>query len=268
MKNNHIDVDQRSDAWFLARKGRVTASIAGALLGIDPLVSTSQAIKKMISPDNKVSNNTAVSNGRIFEDFARDDFEIETGLQVEQCGFFTYEDWLGGSPDGLVSDGSVIEIKIPYSDKDFASIDTKPHYYAQLQICMHLTGKHTAYFYQWSSTKKSMLEIVHYDPIWIQTTLPILQEIHRMIHTPPDHLNEMVIKYKSIIDTIKELEIAKKELLDQIVLACDNKETIVGEHQVKVTTRKGTVDYKRLCSDAGLDPEDYRGSDISYWSVK
>jgi putative phage-type endonuclease len=268
MKNNHIDVEQRSDAWFLARKGRVTASIAGALLGIDPLVSTSQAIKRILPIGSQMSDNQAMCNGRIFEDFAREDFEIETGLQVEQCGFFTYEDWLGGSPDGLVSDGSIIEIKIPYSAKDFVSIYAKPHYYAQVQICMHLTGKHKAYFYQWSSTKKSMLEIVQYDLIWIQANLPILQEIHKMIHTPPEHLNEMVIKYKTMTDSIKELEIAKKELLDQIVWACDDKETIVGEHVVKLTTRKGTVDYKRLCSDAGLNPEDYRGSDLSYWSIK
>lgn len=268
MKNNHIDVEQRSDEWFLARKGRVTASIAGALLGIDPLVSTSQAIKKILSIGAQMYDNPAMRNGRIFEDFAREDFEIETGLQVEQCGFFTHEDWLGGSPDGLVSDGSIIEIKIPYSDEDFVSIYAKPHYYAQVQICMHLTGRHKAYFYQWSSTKKSRLEIVQYDPIWIQVNLPILQEIHKMIHNPPDQIIQMISKYNEISASLKDLDIAKKDLLNKIVAACDDKETIIGQHQVKIITRKGTVDYKRLCSDAGLDQEDYRGSDISYWSIK
>lgn len=40
-------------------------------------------------------------------------FEKETGLETEVCGFFTYTDHAGGSPDRLVGEREILEAKCP-----------------------------------------------------------------------------------------------------------------------------------------------------------
>lgn len=40
-------------------------------------------------------------------------FEKKTGLVTEKCGFFTYTDHAGGSPDRLVGDDAILEAKCP-----------------------------------------------------------------------------------------------------------------------------------------------------------
>lgn len=52
------------------------------------------------------------------EDAARDAYEVETGQMVTQCGFFCTEDReFGVSPDGLVGDDGLIEIKTMVSSE-------------------------------------------------------------------------------------------------------------------------------------------------------
>ncbi len=53
--------------------------------------------------------------GHALEPYAKEAYEIETGLIVVSSGFVRHPaiDWCGGSPDGLVNDDGGIEIKCP-----------------------------------------------------------------------------------------------------------------------------------------------------------
>jgi len=56
--------------------------------------------------------NLAMRIGSEQEDAARNAYELETGRLVTQCGFFCTEDReFGVSPDGLVGDDGLIEVK-------------------------------------------------------------------------------------------------------------------------------------------------------------
>jgi len=51
--------------------------------------------------------------GAEHEDEAAEFFVLKTGLEIEKVGFFTYTQHAGGSPDRLVGNDAILEIKCP-----------------------------------------------------------------------------------------------------------------------------------------------------------
>jgi hypothetical protein len=88
--------------------------------------------------------NEHIERGNMLEAQARAIYELETGNEVEQIGFVEYSDYVGCSPDGLVGEEGLIEIKCP-SDKVYLEylLDGKvdPKYEWQMQMQMLITGR-------------------------------------------------------------------------------------------------------------------------------
>ena len=55
--------------------------------------------------------------------------------------------WLGGSPDGIASDGSLLEIKCPIKREIKHEIPS--YYYPQVQLCMEILKIPQCYFIQY-----------------------------------------------------------------------------------------------------------------------
>jgi len=152
-------IEQRSPAWFQQRKGRVTGSNVAAILGDDPYRTADDVLRAMVRDyhgvESEFPDNPAMAWGRANEATAIGLFELETGLTVEKCGFFPYEDWLGASPDGLIGYDIIFEIKCPYGIRNkpapvlFKTL-AQTHYVGQTQIEMLATGRTKAYFAQWT----------------------------------------------------------------------------------------------------------------------
>lgn len=267
----HVDVKQGSKEWLDIRKGRITASIAGALLGYDPNITKAQAMK-IVTGDYQQKENIALDHGRRFEKEALEDFKIQYGMEVKECGVFTEDEWLAGSPDGLIGEFSILEIKCPFSDKELTSIKTKPHYYVQCQINMHLTGRTLTYFYQWLPNGKTMMEEVKYDEDYAIYLVSELYEIYELLHSTKENERAIYLmsKYQSICDQIKMLEGVKKETLAELVVECKEEESIINGKRLFLMRRKGSVNYKELIDDLDLDVDldAYRSEDSVYWTVK
>jgi hypothetical protein len=83
-------------------------------------------------------------------------FEKETGLQCEEIGFVAFGDHAGGSPDRMVSDGSILEVKCPWAIEtqiDYLMLTDqwdlkrlKPEYFWQCQSNLLFTGKELCHF--------------------------------------------------------------------------------------------------------------------------
>lgn len=94
--------------------------------------------------------------GNTYEEVARNVYEQRTGMTVELCGFVPYNDDFGGSPDGLVGDDGIIEIKCPYNSSVHAAYllmmtaedlqRVRPEYYAQIQGNLLVTDRKWADF--------------------------------------------------------------------------------------------------------------------------
>jgi len=289
-------MEQRSEEWFDARKGRVAGSSVGAILGLDPNRTRDDVMRDMVrayhGAPREFQGNIATQWGVIHENEARDDFEHQTGLKVVSASFCVHphQEWIGASPDGFVGDEDLLEIKCPFGIRNeerpaFKTAEEQPHYMAQMQIQMYVTERIRCYFWQWTP-HGYRLEDVHYDPDMIADIVPKLrafyEEYLEEIENPEDYIEEkrkvidtpralqMVAEYDDLIEAIEKAEERKKELLQAIVFLSKERNALIGGRKLTKTERKGSISYaqaiKTLAPNANLEP--WRGKPSSFWTLK
>lgn len=289
-------MEQRTEEWFDARKGRVTGSSVGAILEVDPNRSREDVMRDMVRQfhglPREFNGNIATQWGVTHEDEAREDFEHKSALTVEKASFCVHETqpWIGASPDGFVGEDALLEIKCPFGLRNneapsFKTAKEQEHYYAQMQVQMYVTGRSLCYFWQWTP-RATLLEIVEYDSDFIAEIMPKLrafyQEYLEAIKEPGDHLEEkravidtpralqMVAEYDDLVVAIEKAEERKKELLQAIVDASGGKNAVFGGKKLTKVERAGSISYaqaiKVLAPGANLEP--WRGKPSSYWTLK
>lgn len=280
--------EQRTPEWFAQRKGRVTGSNVGAALGMNPYRTRDDLMRAMVrewhGAESEFQGNQATEHGNFHEDGAVFEFELETGLTVEKCGFFPFADWLGASPDGLVGDDSIVEIKCPYSGNVDRTAVQQPHYYAQMQVEMFCSDRRRAYFYQWSQGKTT-LEIVERSDTWLTTNLVKLAQFHEEYlkerENPQRHLDPkrkeidnnqaraLMEEYDDLADAIERAEQRKKEVMQLIVQLCGEKDSRICGRNLTLVRKEGAVSYAKVVKDnlPDLDLSAYRGKESSYWRL-
>lgn len=117
----HHDFDQGSEQWLAVRKGCITGSrfkdARDKLKGGQPSkaclgYAMDLARERAGGSAPEKFQNAAMRTGKEQEPIARQRYERMTGTLVEEVGFFTTEDGAFGlSPDGLIDDDGVLEIK-------------------------------------------------------------------------------------------------------------------------------------------------------------
>jgi len=117
------DIEQNTEEWFAIRCGKVTASrIADIIATTKSGYSASRAnyeaqlICEILTGKPAESfTNAAMAWGTETEPLARAQYELKTGNMVNQIGFVVYPkiEQAGASPDGLVDNDGLIEIKCP-----------------------------------------------------------------------------------------------------------------------------------------------------------
>lgn len=111
-------VEQNSDEWFALRRGKFTASTFKDLFMGKETQGYKDAIYKVAferltntSPES--FTNEYIQRGTELEPEARAWYEFEKNVEVIKAGFFEYNDWIGASPDGLIGEDGLLEIKCP-----------------------------------------------------------------------------------------------------------------------------------------------------------
>ena len=153
----HRNLIQGTDEWLEARRGLVTASVVGQLV-------TPKTIKPASNDDSRALTALLVAEritgysdpvfvtadmmrGTEEEPRARALYAEHYGVEVREVGFLVREedDWrLGYSPDGLVGDDGLIEIKAPRAKTHLRTIlaDEVPAFHmAQIQAGLLVTGR-------------------------------------------------------------------------------------------------------------------------------
>lgn len=116
-------MEQRSDEWFAARLGSLTASrlndafdlTAKGLEGAKRQQYRLELVaERLTGLPTEFYENSAMKWGTQSEPYARSAYEAEKGVMVQEVGFIKHPtlEWAGASPDGLVNDG-LLEIKCP-----------------------------------------------------------------------------------------------------------------------------------------------------------
>lgn len=122
-----LDCDQRSDEWRRARVGRVTGSRAGDVLAM--LKNGSEAAarrdyrlqlvtERLVGEpqDSELFVNDDMRRGLELEADAFAAYEALTGQLATRVGFIAHNTlMIGASPDGLIDDNGILELKVPRS---------------------------------------------------------------------------------------------------------------------------------------------------------
>lgn len=152
------------------RAGKVTASLAGAILGWDPYTSWQEAWRKILGKSTTATSHHQ-QRGMDLEGEALEWFETDTGLLVHEAGFKNIG-WLGATPDGITDEG-LVEVKCPAS----CHIVIPPHYWAQCQIQMCVFERERCFFYSYTETKRRMW-IVDRNKYFLSIAVPYLKDFY------------------------------------------------------------------------------------------
>lgn len=114
---------QGTEAWFERRIGKLTASRMADVLATTksgPSASRKNYLAQLVAERltgtrQESFTNAAIEWGVENEPLARAEYEILTDCSVDQVDFVDHPsiEWCGASPDGLVSNNGLIEIKAP-----------------------------------------------------------------------------------------------------------------------------------------------------------
>lgn len=118
------ELEQGTHEWLQARCGILTASVIGQLITPKTVKvadnDTSRGLVATLAAERitrhveEAHQSWAMLRGTMDEPFARDAYAKQQGVQVDEVGFMVrdYGDYsIGYSPDGLVGDDGLIEIK-------------------------------------------------------------------------------------------------------------------------------------------------------------
>lgn len=191
-------VDQ-ADSWIWKqeRAKRLTASNFGRVCNMRLTTDGVKAARSILMTD--IGHLSQVAYGRSKEKVAICEAEKVLGCTVKKCGLFVDKtnQWLAASPDGLVNEDSIIEVKCPSSAYDSTPVDAvinktikccilasnneiklKPRhaYMFQIQGQLHITNKEFCYFVIWTPKGISIEKIYKDDTFWEEKMYPKLKK--------------------------------------------------------------------------------------------
>lgn len=201
-------MEQRSPEWFSARCGKVTASrVADIVAKTKTGYSASRAnymaqliCERLTGQVQESFQNAAMQWGTDTEPLARSAYELIKDVFVTEVGMISHPsiEMAGASPDGLIGDDGLIEIKCPNTATHIENLlnNTAPaNYVIQMQWQMACTGR------KWC-------DFVSFDP--------------RM----PEDLQIMVVRVQRDDEQIAKLEAEVIKFLDELQQKVDQLTTL------------------------------------------
>lgn len=196
---DNTEHEQRSEEWFAARRGKVTASrieeIVRTLKNGNPSAARKNyaaelVLQRLTGKDPDPLDNEYIQWGIEQEPFARDAYSSRTGASVAEVGFIDHPSipLAGASPDGLVGDDGLLEIKCPTTA---THIDTLLNGTVKEQYRLQM-------LWQLACTGRKWCDFVSFDP--------------RL----PEHMQLYIQRFERHAPEIEDLEIEVRKFLDEV----------------------------------------------------
>ena len=202
-------MEQKSPEWFAARLGKATGSrIAEIVAKTKSGDSASRGnymaqlvIERLTNKQEESYSNDFMDWGNLQEPFARAAYEAATNVLVDEVGMITHPriEMSGASPDGLVGDDGLVEIKCPKTATHIETLLSKT-----------VPGKYNIQMqWQMACTDRSWCDFVSFDPRMPDVLQMFLKRVPRddaLIKT----LENEVIKF------LKEVDAKLEQLTNQL----------------------------------------------------
>ncbi|CAG9773568.1 unnamed protein product [Ceutorhynchus assimilis] len=176
-----------NERWYLARKYRLTASNFGLIISACKRNRYPESLFKTLFGSYNLDGIKSIQWGRHHEKDGLNYLKENYQLEVKPTGIWlTCSELLGASPDGLVGDDAIVEVKCPYSfrndvlseklksDKKYIiyynengemCLNTEHNYYHQIQGNLSILKRQKCYLVVWTP-KEAIVVMVEYDPAW------------------------------------------------------------------------------------------------------
>ena len=203
-------MEQRTEEWFNARLGKVTASkVADVLAKIKTGEAAVRRNYKMQLATERLTGqktdsytNQAMQDGIDREDTARQIYEIVRDIKVEQVGFIDHPTikMAGASPDGLLPDNGILEIKCPVETTHTTNLLERKlpsRYIPQVQWQLACAGKDYKY-----------ANFVSYNPNFEPKLQLMYVEVERddeYIEMLEEEVSIFLLEVDEVINTLREL---------------------------------------------------------------
>ena len=193
------NVEQGSEEWHSMRLGKITASRMSDVMskgrGKAPSKTSEtymiELITEIITGSAKpFFENDAMRWGTETEDQARAMYELNSGNEVKEVAFIEHSDHIGVSPDGLIGEDGLLEIKCPTSItqiKRALSDSYSADYKAQIQMQLWVSGR------EWC-------DFLSFDPRIDCDASYLLERVYR----DEEYIEEMKVKTNSFVENILE----------------------------------------------------------------
>lgn len=199
--SSDITGDQRTDEWFTERLGKATAS---RFRDIMSTIRTGEAASRKnyraelvaerltgVKQDGFTSKE--MQHGIDYEASAKIAYWLDTNNEVIDCGFFKHSDLnAGASPDGLVGEDGLIEIKCPNTAKHIETLKTQKlpsEYFWQVMGQMWITNR------QW-------VDYVSFDPRMPANSRLFIKRIERDEEQIQKLINEVTVFLQEVDDEV------------------------------------------------------------------
>jgi putative phage-type endonuclease len=204
-------MDQGTEEWFTIRIGKVTASrVADVIAKTKTGYSASRdnymaqlICERLTGLKGESFTNAAMQHGTDTEPLARAAYEALKDVLVDEVGFVPHPtiEMAGASPDGLVGDDGLIEIKCPNTATHIETLISKVvpgKYNTQMQFQMACTGRQWCDFVSFDNRLPEMFQLfvtrVPRDEVFIRL---IESEIVQFLAELDDKINKLM-KVKNV----------------------------------------------------------------------
>ncbi|XP_076289824.1 uncharacterized protein LOC143213653 [Lasioglossum baleicum] len=137
----------------------------------------------------KLNTHPAIGYGRKYEHTALEELASREGITITECGLFIDASipYLGASPDGVIDDDGIVEIKCPYTaenvtpeeaiqsvqavktmftDSTGTALRKTHRYFYQVQGQLHITGRKYCIFCVWTRKGIKSIRVDRDDEFW------------------------------------------------------------------------------------------------------
>ena len=209
----HADLEQGSDEWMAARCGLVTASVVGRLLtptlrvaenDVSRAATLSLVAERITGHVDQIHLTPDMWRGVEDEPIARDLYR-EHHAPVDEVGFMVRDDWghkLGYSPDGLVGDDGLIEIKSRLQKNQVQTIldDRVPVVnMAQLQAGLIVSGRAWVDYVSYCGGMPLYVKRVYPDAKWQEAILAAVETFEARAAA-------LVLRYRAAVEGLPTTE--------------------------------------------------------------
>jgi putative phage-type endonuclease len=197
---------QRSPEWHAQRDNAITASDIPTVLGENAYKKPwALLLDKCNANPAPFVGNSATRWGQHYEDIAIEKYSELYSKEVLSFGLLIHRDypWLGGSPDGITTDGVLLEVKCPVKRK-IVHGSVPHHYLSQVLLNLEICDLELAHFIEFvpgSSDSDFEINVVEVkrDREWFAREFPKMKEFWDSVLKYRDEGIEAHPKYRKPI---------------------------------------------------------------------